>query len=476
MSLHLTFHGGAETVTGSRFELEVDGRHYLVDCGLFQGLKALRLLNWRAPEFDVRRIEAVFITHAHIDHTGYLPRLVKEGFRGPIYCTPATRELAEIMLMDAARIQEEDARYANRKGFSKHHPALPLFDERDARAALAHMQPVPFGKQLDVGPLRVRFHQAGHILGSAFIELDVRSSEASTSLVFSGDLGRTDQPLHPDPERLPNTDTLVLESTYGDRAHDRETFARQMASAFRKTIERRGTILIPAFAVARAQLVTLLLRDLIESGQIPAVPIHIDSPMAVDVTDIYQRHAGTSLLDALPGGQQKLFPKGVQFHRTVDESKALSALPGPRIIISASGMMTGGRVLHHLKRLLPDPLNLLLLAGFQAAGTRGRAVLEGAATVRIHGQDIPVRAQVLEAQGLSAHADRGELEKWVQSAEKPPTNLILVHGEPEALKELAREFRSKGFHPIVPRLGERFAFEPRSGRWKSAGSARSEDG
>ena len=471
MSLYLSFHGGAGTVTGSRFEIETNGHHFLIDCGLFQGLKPLRQLNWQPPRFDARRLEAVFLTHAHIDHSGYLPRLVKEGFRGPIYCTEATAELAEILLLDAAKLQEEDAGFANRKGFSKHHPALPLFDQEDATHAIRRLRPVPFGKLLDAGAMTVKFHHAGHILGSAFIELRVPTHPGDATLVFSGDLGRVNQPLHVDPDPLPECDTLVLESTYGDRDHNTTTFASEIGAAFRRTIKRGGTILIPAFAVARAQLIMLLLEDLREKGEIPDVPIHVDSPMAVDASSIYERHSGTGSLDAPPHGRQRLFPKTIEFHRSVQESKELGAMQGSRIIISASGMLTGGRVLHHLERLLPDPKNLIVLSGYQAAGTRGRAMHEGAQTIRMHGQDIPVRAEVLEAEGLSAHADRKGLLEWVQTAPRPPHSMFLVHGEPEATASLAEDFKRLGMHPLVPRMDERFQFEPTSNRWKSAGRA-----
>ncbi|MBA4181125.1 MAG: MBL fold metallo-hydrolase [Anaerolinea sp.] len=469
MPLFLSFHGGAGTVTGSRFELEANGHHFLIDCGLFQGLKPLRELNWQPPRFNARALEAVFLTHAHIDHSGYLPRLVKEGYRGPIYCTEATAELAELLLLDAAKLQEEDADFANRKGFSKHHPALPLFDEEDATRAIRRLRPVPFGKMLDAGPLGVKFRHAGHILGAAFIEFHLETQPGNARIVFSGDLGRVNQPLHVDPDPLPECDTLVLESTYGDRDHNTATFASELGAAFRRTIKRGGTILIPAFAVARAQLITLLLEELREQGEIPDVPVHIDSPMAVDATSIYERHSGTKLLDALPPGRKRLLPRTVQLHRTVQESKELGAMRGSRIIISASGMLTGGRVLHHLERLLPDPKNLIVLSGYQAAGTRGRALQEGALTVRMHGQDIPVRAEVLNAEGLSAHADRKGLIEWVQSAPKPPRSMFLVHGEPEATAALAEDFKRLGMHPLIPRMDERFQFEPTSKRWKSAG-------
>lgn len=476
MTLNLAFHGGVGTVTGSRFEVEADGAHILVDCGLFQGLKWMRDLNWRRPAFNPREIDAVLLTHAHIDHSGYLPRLVREGFRGTIYCTPPTLELIELLLMDAAKLQEEDADFANRKGFSKHRPAIPLFTADDARSALRRVRTVPFGEALQLGPLSARFHQAGHILGSAFIELRVETDGHSTSLVFSGDVGRAAQPLHPDPEALPACDTLLLESTYGDRSHDQASFSGQLSRAIRETIARGGVVLIPAFAVARAQLVTLLLADMIEAGAVPAVPIDIDSPMAIDVTQIYAHAAGSPLLDPLPPGRSRLFPRSLRFHRTVEESKALNQAQGPRIIISASGMLTGGRVLHHLARLLPDRRNLVVLVGYQAEGTRGRALINGAVTLRIHGRDVPVRSGFIEAHGLSAHADGDELAAWVSTAPRSPQTTFLVHGEAVGATGLAEKLRAKGLHVVIPRLGERFAYESSSGRWRSAGTARPEGG
>lgn len=468
MTLALTFHGGARTVTGSRFEIEAGGRHYLVDCGMFQGLRQLRDLNWEPPAFDPSTLEAVFITHAHIDHTGYLPRLAKEGFRGPIYATPATVKLAQILLMDAAKIQEEDAAFANRKGYSKHKPAKPLFDQDDAQQALSRFRPVDYGEWLAAGPLRVRFHQAGHILGSAVIEVDAAAGDGRTTLVFSGDLGREAQPLHPDPDPRPACDTLVLESTYGDRSHNAAPLANQLREPFERAIARRGTILVPAFAVARAQMLTLTLRDLMRNGDLPTVPIHIDSPMAVDVTDIYDDYVGTDELDPLPGRRRaELFPRHVQFHRSVEESRQLNDLPGPRIIVSASGMLSGGRVLHHLARLAPDPNALIVLAGFQAAGTRGRAISEGAKTVRVHGRDVPVHAQVVELEGLSAHADGAFLEEWALAG-RPPKTVFLTHGEPQALEAMEQRLEAHHVSAIAPSMGQRFEFIPVSGHWRQA--------
>ena len=465
MNPTLGFHGGAGTVTGSRFLLEANGKRLLIDCGLFQGLKELRLKNWERPSFDARSIDAIVLTHAHIDHSGYLPRLVKEGFRGPIYCTPATRDLGEILLLDAARLQEEDAEYANRKGFSKHHPALPLFTETDARAALRQMQAVEHGVWFEPEGQPVRFLNAGHILGSAFVEIPVTAGGSSNRIVFSGDVGRYDAPLHPDPESLPACDTLLMESTYGDRLHDPTPLVDQICKPFCETFDRGGIVLIPAFAVARAQLVTLLLRQYMDAGQLPSVPVHIDSPMAVDVTNIYGRYLGSDELDAGVGAGHRLFPKSVTYHASVDESKRLNDLKGPRIIISSSGMLTGGRVLHHMRRLLPDPKNLLVLVGYQAAGTRGRALQDGAKVLKMHGEYIPVRAGFLSLDVLSAHADRNELLRWLDSVPAHPSTIFLTHGEPESAEALAGLMRSEGLNPVIPKLGEQFEFAPSSMKW-----------
>jgi metallo-beta-lactamase family protein len=461
MTLTLGFYGGAGTVTGSRFLLDRDGHRLLVDCGLFQGLKQLRLLNWNPTPFDPRSVEAVILTHAHIDHSGYLPRLVKAWFEGPIYCSAATRDLAEILLRDAAKLQEEDAEYANRKGFSKHHPALPLFTEDDAVAAIKLMRPVEEGDWFEAATFSGKLHRTGHILGACFVEM-VAPGPEPTTLVFSGDLGRYDAPMHADPEPRPECDTLILESTYGDRQHSILSLEDQLREPFMDCIRRRGTILIPAFAVARAQLVLLLLRGLMDAGHLPNIPIHIDSPMAVDVTNIYRRYAGSASLDV---PRADLYPKGVQFHRTVDESKKLNHLSGPRIIISASGMLTGGRVLHHLERLLPDARNLIVLVGYQAAGTRGRSLLEGARTLRMHGRDVPVRAHFLNVDGLSAHADRHDLLRWLRSGPSPPRTIFLTHGERTALDGLAEDLKAAGYEVVAPELNDRFALGE-DGRWR----------
>ncbi|MGE0687721.1 MAG: MBL fold metallo-hydrolase RNA specificity domain-containing protein [Dehalococcoidia bacterium] len=456
----MSFYGGAGTVTGSRFLLETERTKILIDCGLFQGLKELRLLNWQPAVFPAASLDAVVLTHAHIDHTGYLPRLVKEGFAGRIYCTRATAELLPILLRDAAHLQEEDAEYANRKGFSKHHPALPLYTEAEAEKALKHLKAVPLGEELTIGDFTVRYHDAGHILGAAFVEVVCNAESPPHRIVFSGDLGRRDDPLHPDPEHLPVCDTLVMESTYGDRIHPKTPLIEQIRGSFQETFSRRGIVLIPAFAVARAQMVLLLLARLMADGRLPRVPIHIDSPMAADVTSLYRRYAGTKRLDV---DRSDLFPPNVSFHRTVEESQRLNNLIGPRIIISSSGMLTGGRVLHHLRRLLPKRENLILLVGYQAAGTRGRSLLMGAETVRMHGMDIPVRARIQHVDELSAHADAHGLLEWALSAQVPPGLVFLVHGEPEASAALSEQLQERGLRVEVPALNS--SYELSDGKW-----------
>lgn len=456
-SIRLTCHGAARTVTGSRHLLELADRKLLVDGGMFQGLKELRVRNWGDPGFDPRQLDAVLLTHAHIDHSGYLPRLTRLGMTAPIYCTPATNELLEILLLDAAKLQEEDADFANRHGFSKHHPAEPLFGEGDAQDALALRRVVDYDTPLELGSASVMWHNAGHLLGSAFLSVSAeRAGSAPLRVVFSGDIGRYDMPLHVDPVGRPDCDVLVLESTYGDRDHDETPFEDQLAEPVGRCLRARGTVLVPAFAVGRAQQITLVLRRLMQQGDLPDVPIHIDSPMAVDATRIYSRYLDTENLDPnIPeDGELHLFPEDVHFHRSTNSSKALNTMKGPRIIVSASGMLTGGRVLHHLARLAPHPDNLVLLAGFQAPGTRGRALADGAETVKIHGAHIPVRCQVATLHGLSGHADRGELLRWLGTAPMP-RRIVLVHGEERAMFALADEIEKRhGIRAELPRIGE----------------------
>jgi metallo-beta-lactamase family protein len=468
-AMRLTFHGAARTVTGSRHLLEAADARILVDCGLFQGLKKLRRMNWDEPGFEPGFLDHVVLTHAHIDHTGYTPRLLHYGFQGEIHCTPSTAELLEIMLMDSAHIQEEDAAWANKKGFSKHKPAEPLYNSMDALQALKLFRPTAFEKWVTINQdLRFRFVNSGHILGAAFVEFRIKGgadaqrnvNPGETTVVFSGDLGRYDVPLHEDPDPLPDCDVLIVESTYGDRKHEAAPVLDQIRDDFEQTMHRRGVVLIPSFAVGRTQLVTLLLREFMREGDLREVPIHIDSPMAINATAIYSRHLYDSNLDeeVTFDGRSRLFPNNVRLHRTVHESKQLNNMTGPRVIIASSGMMTGGRILHHLTRRLKDHNNLVLLTGYQAVGTRGRALQDGADHLRIHGQDVPVKAKVASIQGLSSHADGDEIMRWIGTAQRKPRRVFVVHGQPESAEHLAGRISQEfGAEVTVPDLKESFA-------------------
>jgi len=450
----LCFQGAAGTVTGSRFLLEVEGARLLVDCGMFQGVKELRERNWADPGFAPSRIDAVVLTHAHIDHSGWLPRLASLGFRGPIHATPATAELVDLLLRDSAHIQEEDADYANRKGFSRHRPALPLYTVKDAEATLRLLRCTPYDQWFDVVPkVRTHLRHAGHILGSALVDVEIADRSSPLRFLFSGDVGCYDAPLVPDPEAFGACDVLVVESTYGDRTHPPEGAGRKLAQLLKEADARASTILIPAFAVGRAQQMIFLLRQAMESGAAPEMAIHLDSPMACDATSIYRRYAEEDGLEEieLEKGGRTLFGHGVYLHKTREESLQLNALKGPRVILSSSGMLAGGRVLHHLRRLLPDPKNFVVLAGYQAAGTRGRLLKDGATKLRMHGEDVPVRATVTELTGLSGHADADELLRWLGGATPPPKRTFIVHGEPAAAAALAERLtRELAFSCSVP--------------------------
>jgi metallo-beta-lactamase family protein len=444
------FHGAAGTVTGSRYLVTSGDERVLVDCGMYQGLKELRLRNWEPMPFDAAGLPFVILTHAHIDHSGMLPRLVRQGFKGAIISTPATLELARLLLMDAAKLQEEDAEFLNRKSLSRHAPALPLFDANDAEKALERFTTRPYGAWTDL-PERIafRFLNAGHLLGSAMIEMRVRENGGDTTVLFSGDLGRFDGPLNPDPDPPPAADCIVLESTYGDRTHPRDSLYDQVERVVREALARRGILIIPAFAIGRAQQVIYVLNVLMEQGRLPTLPIHLDSPMAVEATRIYARH---------PSEQEsrgELTARNVVCHRTVEESKALNDFDGPGILISSSGMLAGGRILHHMKRLLPDPRHTIVLAGYQAAGTRGRALMDGARSIRIHGGDVPVRASVTDLGGFSGHADADEIVGWLGRMTRPPKTVFLTHGEPDSAQVLAERLRhERGLDVRVPRLDE----------------------
>ena len=439
----IQFFGGAGTVTGSKHLVTVGERRVLLDCGLFQGLKALRERNWAAPPFAADGVEAVVLSHAHVDHSGALPLLVRRGFSGPIYCTPGTADLLEILLLDAAHLQEEEAEFANRHRTSKHSPALPLYTTADAQAALRLLEPRPYGAAFDVAPdLQATFRRAGHILGSATVSLTYGAPRPHT-LVFSGDLGRWDRPILRDPELVAEADVLLIESTYGDRVHPQDP-TDALARILTETAERRSVLLVPAFAVGRTQELLYVIRELEEAGRVPVLPVFIDSPMAIDVTGIYARHPEDHDLDMqrlLREHASPLSPQRLQVLRRAEESKSLNDRAGPMIVISASGMATGGRVLHHLIRRLPDPDTTVLLVGYQAAGTRGRALQDGAKVLRVFGQEVAVQARVVLLDGISAHADQRELLRWLRGFTRPPQATYAVHGEPQAADTLAGAIR-----------------------------------
>jgi len=440
--IHVSFLGGAGTVTGSRFLVEVPGARFLVDCGLFQGLKQLRLRNWKELSFDPRTLDAVVLTHAHIDHSGFLPVLVREGFRGPIYTTAATVDLCGILLPDSGHIQEEDAAFANRHGFSRHKPALPLYDEADARRVLPLLSPVARDEPVKIGAASIRLRRAGHILGASSVEVECEGR----TVLFSGDLGQDDDPICEAPEPPRAVDAIVMESTYGDRVHSREDGVAGLGSLVADIAGSGGTLLVPAFAVGRVQSLLFWLDRLFASGKVPRVPVVVDSPMATSVTELYRRHHDDHRLDEAEC--ERVFGLA-RFVRKVEESKALAEQRGPLVLISASGMLTGGRVLHHFKRVAPDPASILLLAGFQAPGTRGAALMAGADSIKVHGGYVPVRARVAHADSFSAHADRDGLLGWLASAAAPPKRVVLVHGEAVAADSLRRSIEEKFTIPCV---------------------------
>jgi len=406
----LTFLGAAGVVSGSRHLLEHGRSRVLVDCGLFQGEKRLRLKNWQPLGTPPAELDAVVLTHAHIDHSGWLPRLVREGFRGAIHATPATADLLGLLLYDSAKCQAEDAAYANRKGYSQHHPALPLYEERDVAATLELVRPVERGTWFSpAAAIRCRYHDAGHMLGSGFVEVEAAGETGPpVRILFSGDVGRYDAPLYRDPEPPPPCDYLVCESTYGDRDHSPTRPLEELEAVTNEAVDRGGVMLVASFAVGRAQQIVYLLRTLMAANRIPDLPVWVDSPMAVEATEIFRRHgAEHDLSEARQAGVAEAAASPfVRLARTAAESKAINAHRGPGVVIASSGMMNGGRILHHLSRRLPDPATTVLVAGFQAKGTRGRELLDGAETLRIHGRDIPVRAAVRQVDAFSGHAPR----------------------------------------------------------------------
>ena len=447
--IRLAFLGAAGTVTGSKTLVRWKEHTLLVDCGLFQGFKNLRQLNWVAFPFDPKSLDAVVLTHAHLDHSGALPLLVKQGYRGPIYASAATVDVCAILLKDSAKLQEEEAEYANRHHTSKHIPAQPLYTSKDVEATLKQFEAIAFDESQELLPeIRVRLQRAGHILGAASVRLNIGQRE----ILFSGDLGRPDAPIMMPPEPVGSPDYVVMESTYGDRSHPQASPENELAKIINDTVNQGGAVLMPAFAVGRAQVLLHAMAQLIQSHAIPNVPVFLDSPMAINLTELYEHHH-----------KEHRFSRGeiadafsvARMIRTVEESKALNALRYPRIIISASGMATGGRVLHHLQTLVGDHRNSIVFAGFQAAGTRGARMLAGEPTVRIFGRDLTVRAKVHSIDGYSAHADSTQLLQWIGGASRKPTQVFLNHGEPRAADILRQRIDHELNVPCsVPLLGE----------------------
>ena len=476
----ITFLGAAQTVTGSKYLLDTGTSKVFVDSGLFQGLKELRLRNWQNLPIGASEIDAIILTHAHLDHCGYLPRLVAQGFRGRVFCTAGTLDLCRIVLPDAGRIQEEDAANANRRGFSKHAPALPLYTEADAFRAVSQLQPVGYDRPMPVTPdIEVEFINAGHLLGSSY----ARVRTGGRTILFGGDLGRFSRPVLPDPSTISEADYLLVESTYGNRVHQQDDNGTQLADVVNSTAERGGRIIIPSFAIGRVEELIYWLKRLEEEKRIPVLPVFVDSPMAIDALARYTERLRELDPEMQPEVRDEKAPHGPADHddpreerrrharherqlcafcterfRTIStaaESKQLTQSKMPAIVISASGMATGGRVLHHLKAALPDSRNTVLFVGYQAAGTRGRQLVDGDKTVKIHGQMIPVQARIALVESMSAHADSNEILRWLGGFTQPPRMTFIVHGEPAAMEALSAAIHAKlGWDTKMPAHGE----------------------
>lgn len=458
----LTFYGATGTVTGSRFLLEVKDHRLLIDCGLFQGRKEIRKRNWEPFPFPAADIERILLTHAHIDHSGYLPRIIKDGFEGNIHSTVTTARLCEIMLKDSAHLQEEDARWANKRGFSKHKPALPLYTVDDAEEALKHFVPLQYGEGFYLSDdFRIKFKDAGHILGSSFIDIKVGQGSSARKIIFSGDLGRPSGKYLRDPVQAFNVDYLVIESTYGDRLHDEADPREALVRIIKESRERGGVLIIPSFAVGRTQTLLFLLRELEEEKKIPELDIYVDSPMAINVTKVFEdRISDQNIISRLLTleGKRVFHPRKLHICEHRNQSKAINDIKKNAIIISASGMVTGGRILHHLANRLPDPSNTVFFIGYQAEGTRGRTILEQKPDVKIHGQKVPINAHIEHISSLSAHADYNEILAWLMGFNKPPEKTFIVHGEQVASEALAQKIRSKLKWDVeVPEHGQGFS-------------------
>lgn len=450
----LRFLGAAGTVTGSKYLLTKGNCKFLVDCGLFQGPKELRLKNWDRFPIDPRSIGAIILTHAHIDHSGYIPRLIKEGFRGKIFCTSATKDLARILLPDTGYLQEEEAEYLNRKKLSRHEPALPLFTKDDAEKSLEYFATKDFKQEFEVLPgISATFHYAGHILGASQVTI----KNGNTTIGFSGDLGRSNDTIFFPPEKMPPVNYLVVESTYGNRKHVDSDPLNDLEMIIKEAHKDNGVVVIPAFAVGRAQTLMYFLSKLKKEGRIPQISMYLNSPMAVSVTNIFCEYKTLHKLSDLECDETC---EVVNYVRSVAESKALNERKGPMVIISASGMATGGRILHHLKAFAPDPRNTIVLAGFQAAGTRGRQIQDGAKEIKIFREMVPVRAKVRSMANLSAHADYEEITNWLDQSKISPKQIFVTHGEPEAANALSENLEAKlGLKCMVPVQDQEFELE-----------------
>jgi len=450
--MQLSFYGASGTVTGSKYLLSNGKQRIMVDSGLFQGEKKNRVLNWEAPPFDPTTLDAILLTHAHLDHSGYVPVLTKTGFEGPIYCTPATKELCEIILRDSGYLQEEDAKFRNKHKITKHDPALPLYTQEDAERALKQFKPVGFDREVELAKgLTFKLTRAGHILGSGCVHL---RSDGRT-IVFSGDVGRREGPVMRAAEPLGQMDYLVVESTYGNRLHEDDADPKdQLADVINRTADRRGIVVIPAFAVGRSTTLLHFISELISEGRIPDIPVFLNSPMAINATEIYCEHHTEHRLTEQ---ECRDIYANVDFVRSREASKALNTNDGPAIIVSASGMVEGGRVVHHLKTMLPDPKNTVLFTGFQAPGTRGERLLSGAETVKIHGEEVPCRAEIVDLDNLSAHADWKEIVEWLRPTAAAPRMTFVTHGEPESAKAIQQHLREElGWDSVTPAYKEQF--------------------
>ncbi len=461
----LTFLGAAGTVTGSKHLLDTGAAQVLVDAGLFQGLKELRLRNWEDLPVGARHLEAVLLTHAHLDHVGYLPRLVRQGFRGRVFCTGGTKELARLILLDSAKLQEEDARYANRKGYSRHKPALPLYTTEDAMRAIELLQPVGYHRPMPVAPgMEASFVPVGHLLGAAAIEVTLTGS--GTRVVFGGDLGRYARPVLRDPEPVASADVLLLESTYGGREHAPDDDGETLASVIRETADRGGRVIIPAFAIGRVEEVLYWIKKLEDEKRVPPLPVFLDSPMALAGLELYadRTHELDPEFHENGGGMDGFTSSMFTAITSTEESKALTHSREPSIIVSSSGMASGGRVLHHLRASLPDERSAVVFVGFQAAGTRGRSLVEGASHVKIHGHLVEARARIVEIDSMSAHADASEILRWLGGFTAPPEVTYLVHGEPESQQALRdRITTSLGWRVEIPAHGDTVAIPEQPG-------------